>query len=334
MDILDNMDRNRHYITSTGGEGLKHATVPIIWHSGCLLHDTGTGHPERSARCEVILKALPHPKLVMPRHAFIENLELCHTPAYIQLVEREVKEGRSRLSTGDVTISIHSWNAALLAVGSVLTGVDQVINSSSSTVFCLVRPPGHHATSSAGMGFCLFNNVAVGARYAQQQYGVGRVAIIDWDVHHGNGTEELFMNDSSVFYFSTHETPLYPFTGLSSQGNILNCPIMVNKDSPQKVIAAFREKLVPAMDRFKPELIFISAGFDAHIDDPLGHLGLSDNDFLILTGIVKEIALKYANGRIISVLEGGYSLKTLASVVPKHIKALSYKESDESQKQD
>ncbi|MDP1834424.1 MAG: histone deacetylase [Chlamydiales bacterium] len=302
-------------------------SIPIIWHPDYLLHKTGYGHPERPERCVAICNALQEEgllNLVAPRLALRKELELCHKSSYIDLVKVETAEGRSQLSTGDVTICPDSWHAALLAAGGVITGIEIVMNGESNAAFCLVRPPGHHANASVGMGFCLFNNVAIATRYAQQQYEVKRILIVDWDVHHGNGTQDIFENDPSVFYFSTHQSPLYPFTGLQSHDNILNCPIAADKDSRNKVLEAFQDQLVPAMQTFKPQLVLISAGFDAHQGDPLGALGLTDTDFIHLTNIVKEIACEHAGGRIVSVLEGGYSLQALASAVPKHVRALNH----------
>ena len=245
---------------------------------------------------------------------------LCHTAPYLNYIKeavldcarKKLSDGSYMLATGDTQISPDSLKVARLAVGSVLNGVDHVMKGIAKNVFCIVRPPGHHANQKCGMGFCIFNNVAIGARYAQINYSdVKRVLIVDWDVHHGNGTEDIFIEDPSVFYFSTHQEGLYPGTGSShdigkgkGQGTILNCPIPPGADARLKVLEAFQVKLVQAMEIFKPNFVFISAGFDSREGDPLGGFNLTDADFMTLTQIVKDIADKYAKGRIVSVLEG------------------------------
>lgn len=302
-------------------------------------HLTGPGHPECPGRVEAIystIKGLPL-KPIKARDATEEDILRCHTKHYMQTVIKDVAlcmkskvhDGTYQLSTGDANISPLSLLAAVKSAGGVLSGIDGVIKGVVDRTFCLVRPPGHHAESDKGMGFCLFNNAAIGARYAQQFEGINRVAIIDWDVHHGNGTQEIFYNDPSVFYFSTHEAPLYPGTGEkdetgsgSAKGTTLNCPIKAGKNSRVKVIDAFKNELIPALDKFKPDLVIISAGFDAHSGDPLGSFNLTDDDYVELTNIVKEIANKYAKGRVISVLEGGYNLDAIASATKAHIIAL------------
>lgn len=303
-------------------------------------HRTGAWHPEQPARTMVIDQALLEAGLktassiLKPRVATEKELLLCHSASYIQLVQKEVNDLKDTeevvsLSTGDVDISAQSFQIALLAVGGVLVAVDQVMSSAGSKAFCVVRPPGHHACSSCGMGFCLFNNIAIGARYAQQKYGVNRVLIVDWDVHHGNGTQEIFYQDPTVFYFSTHEQNLYPGTGTSEEngeglgkGFTLNCPISAGKQSRVEVLQAFENQLTDKMKTFQPNLVLISAGFDAHWADPLGHFNLTDQDFSVLTSIVKRLADEYAEGRLISVLEGGYNLTALASAAVAHVKAL------------
>lgn len=299
-------------------------------------HLTGVGHPESPLRWQAISLALQELLLfrVAPRMAQPEELLLCHTAGYIQLVEQEIalcresnlNDGGISLSTGDVRICPQSYRIALKAVGAVLTAVDLVVENRVKNAFCLVRPPGHHACSDKGMGFCLFNNIAVGARYLQNKFGVEKVLIVDWDLHHGNGTQEIFYADPSVFYFSTHQEPLYPGTGLRSErgagpgiGTTLNCPVSAGVGSREIILRAFREQLVPAMERFRPDFVFLSAGFDAHIRDPLGGLDLRDEDFGALTDIVRDIAASYAKGRLVSVLEGGYDLQALASAGRTHL---------------
>ncbi|MEC7838688.1 MAG: histone deacetylase [Chlamydiota bacterium] len=300
-------------------------------------HLTGRGHPETPKRHSEIDKVLRKKKLLTnanclsPRVCTEDEIALCHTKEYLEIVDAEVsdcKEGAIfQLSTGDVNVCSDSYHIAKLAVGGVFTAVDSVMENIAKKVFCNIRPPGHHACSDMGMGFCLFNNIALGARYAQNKYGVERVLIVDWDVHHGNGTQEIFYNDPSVFYFSTHQGNYYPFTGKASEtgehDNICNVPIMPSKNSRNKLIEAFHDKLVPKMQAFKPNLVMISAGFDAHKDDGIAHLNLVEDDYRILTEIVCKIANEYSEGKIISVLEGGYNLRALSSSVAVHIETLN-----------
>jgi acetoin utilization deacetylase AcuC-like enzyme len=236
--------------------------------------------------------------------------------------------GFHELSTGDTIISTRSLDAALRAAGGILNAVDAVVDKKAENAFCIVRPPGHHATPIRGMGFCIFNSIAIAARYAQRQYGIDRVLIADWDVHHGNGTQDVFYTDGSVFFFSTHQHPWYPGTGLpdetgegAGEGMTLNCPFPAGSGR-KEILGAFQEKLMPVADEVKPELVLISAGFDSREGDPLGNFFLTDADFADLTRVMLEIADKHAGGRVISVLEGGYSLTGLAAAVRAHVEAL------------
>lgn len=315
----------------------------IVSDPAYTLHLTGPGHPEQPARISVINKALEENGLKTPTNSLTPRLAkeneilLCHTQAYFNLVQEEVEslKGTSQLayiSTGDAVICAKSFEIALLSAGGVLTAIDKVMTEKSSKAFCVIRPPGHHACSAQGMGFCLFNNVAIGARYAQQKYGINKVLIVDWDVHHGNGTQEIFYKDPTVFYFSTHEKGLYPFTGTSNEtgegpekGFTLNVPIFPGSMSRMEVMNSFNVLLREKMKTFRPDLILISAGFDGHESDPLGHFNLQDQDFFDLTRIVVEIAEEYAEGRVISVLEGGYNLRALASASVAHAKGMSMK---------
>lgn len=303
-------------------------------------HQTGFGHPEQAARAAVIDGMLTAAGLktpantLKPRSANEQEIVLCHTTPYFHLVQNEVNALKddsqiAYISTGDAIICSRSFEVAMYAVGGTLIAIDQVLSTPGASAFCVVRPPGHHACSSQGMGFCLFNNIAIAARYAQKKYGIERVLIVDWDVHHGNGTQEIFYDDPTVFYFSTHEKNLYPGTGAAEEigegkgmGTTLNCPIQAGPQSRLDVIGAFGIQLREKMKTFRPNLVLISAGFDAHEADPLGHFNLTDNDFSLLTRIVQEIADEYAEGRIVSVLEGGYHLKTLASSALAHATAL------------
>jgi acetoin utilization deacetylase AcuC-like enzyme len=296
----------------------------------CKEHFTGAHHPERPERFDAALAAVADLELqaIEPRVAVKDEIALCHDREYIQLVEREVLSGFQELSTGDTIICPRSLDAALRATGGVLNAVDAVIDKRARNAFCIVRPPGHHATATRGMGFCLFNSIAVAARYAQSKYGVDRVLIADWDVHHGNGTQEIFYADGTVLFFSTHQHPWYPGTGLADEtgqgagvGMTLNCPFPAGSGR-HEVLTAFQERLAPVADRIKPELVLISAGFDSRAGDPLGNFLLTDADFADLTRVLLEIADKHSGGRVVSVLEGGYSLTGLATAVRAHVLAL------------
>ena len=271
---------------------------------------------------------------IEPRPATVEELALCHSLEYIQTVKTEVAAGYHSLSTGDTNIGPKSWDAALLAAGGVMSAVDAVIEGRVANAFSAVRPPGHHATSSIGMGFCVFNNVAIAARYVQKKHKVNRVLVVDWDVHHGNGTQEIFYADASVFYFSTHQWPCYPGTGAASEtgmadgkGTTLNCPFPLGAGRAE-VLGAIEHQLTRAMRRFRPEFVMISAGFDGRLGDLIGNFNLTDSDFADLTSAVMELAEKYAGGKVVSVLEGGYSLPGLASATGAHVARLAGRAKD------
>ena len=241
-----------------------------------------------------------------------EQLKRVHDSDYVDaVIAAEPAEGRVYLDP-DTSMAPHSLNAALRAAGSVVKGVDLVMSGDTDKVFCCIRPCGHHAEVARPMGFCMFNNVAVGARYAQDQYGLGKVAIIDFDVHHGNGTEDIFRNDASVFFSSTFQHPFYPGSGADTRSDhIVNVPLAAGTRG-DRFRAAFEERILPALNSFEPELLFISAGFDAHEDDPLAQLCLLEEDFAWATGKIKGVADVHARGRVGSGLEGGYSLPALA----------------------
>ena len=296
----------------------------------CKEHDTGPGHPEQPARFDAAVNALSGLPLavIAPRLATQDELALCHARKYIQLAEREIQDGFHELSTGDTVISGKSFDAAVRSAGGALNAIDAVIEGRVANAISIGRPPGHHANSVRGMGFCIFDNIAIAARYAQHKHGVGRVLIADWDVHHGNGTQDIFYTDGSVFVFNTHQAPWYPGTGArdergegKGEGMILNCPFPAGSGR-KEILGAFQEQLIPAAEKFKPELVLISAGFDSRINDPLGRFVLSDDDFADLTRVMREIADKHAGGRLLSVLEGGYSLSGLAMAVRAHVEAL------------
>jgi acetoin utilization deacetylase AcuC-like enzyme len=239
-----------------------------------------------------------------------------------------ISKSKASFSLGLSLISRESYDVALWAAGGVLAACDEVMEGRAGRAFCAVRPPGHHASADVGMGFCIFNNAAVAARYLQKKHGLDRVLIVDWDVHHGNGTQGIFYRDGSVFYFSTHQWPWYPWTGAAEEtgegdgkGATLNVPLPAGSGDPE-FIEAFEGKLRPAMDRFRPDFVLISAGFDSRTADPLGRFRLTDDGFRRLTEIVIAIARDHASGRLVSMLEGGYSLPGLASAVPAHVDAL------------
>jgi acetoin utilization deacetylase AcuC-like enzyme len=305
-------------------------TTAILADPISKLHDPGPGHPEQPARYDAALRGIPSDALTpfARREAVRAELALCHTTDYIRLVEREVSAGYSDLSTGDTQIGPDSLEVARSGVGTVLTAVDLVCSAEASNAFCIVRPPGHHATANRGMGFCIFNNIAIAARYAQARHQIQRVLIADWDVHHGNGTQDIFYEDGSVFFFSTHQSPWYPGTGRPDEigtgpglGTTLNCPFPAGSGRSE-ILGALDQQLIPAMEEFRPELVLISAGFDSRKDDPLGNFLLTDQDFTDLTRLLVLMATKYASGRLVSVLEGGYNLSGLEQSVRAHVNSL------------
>jgi acetoin utilization deacetylase AcuC-like enzyme len=309
-------------------------SVALVADPRCKEHDSGAGHPESAQRFDAVLGALDRSgilaKLVRidPRPIVRDDLLLVHTADYLQLAEREIQSGASQLSTGDTNVSVRTWDAALRAAGSALAAVDAVVNGKADHAFCVVRPPGHHASADCGMGFCVLNNVALAARHAQRRLGLGKVLIVDWDVHHGNGTQDVFYEDGSVFFFSTHQSPWYPGTGRADEtgrgdgkGTTLNCPLPAMSGRTE-VLGAFEYNLLPKMDKFRPELVMISAGFDSRAGDPLGRFLLTDEDFTDLTKLVCGIAKRFADSRVVSLLEGGYNLAGLASAATAHVEAL------------
>ena len=306
----------------------------FIYHDEFLEHDTGRGHPERPDRLRSIVNHLKQSGLwARVQHPLIDRaaeewILKVHTSRHWKLIKESCARGIEILDQGDTHVSPKSYDVALLAAGGVLTGVDAVATGILNNVFCAVRPPGHHAESDAVMGFCLFNNVAIAARYAQEKYGLEKIAIVDWDVHHGNGTQEIFYEDPSVFYISTHQYPFYPGSGASTEtgagrgsGFTLNCPMRVGSGE-KEYIDAFTKNILPALDIYKPQLLIISAGFDAHKDDPLANINLTEQSFEKLTTMLCGIADKYCGARLVSVLEGGYNLQALARSVEAHVKIM------------
>jgi acetoin utilization deacetylase AcuC-like enzyme len=307
--------------------------VSLIYHANYLKHETGV-HPENARRLESILRALNNDESlskqlahITPNPAHTEDIARCHREELIHHLESLCEQGETYVDA-DTRISPQSFEVARLAAGAAVTAVDAVMRDQGGRAFCIIRPPGHHATITTAMGFCLFNNAAVGARYAQSRYGVERVLIIDWDVHHGNGTQAIFWTDPTVFYFSTHQYPYYPGTGSAdergggnAEGTTLNIPLSMGTSARQHR-QAFTDALHQIESRFSPDLVIISAGFDSRRGDPLGGLMLEDSDFYEMTREVLRIAEKHASGRVIGLLEGGYHLDLLGGSVKSHIEAL------------
>jgi acetoin utilization deacetylase AcuC-like enzyme len=308
----------------------------LIAEAVCRQHDPGWNHPESCERFDAIMRGLREAHLtemtlpLSARKATEKEILLCHDPAYLLQTRHEIEAGLTQLGTGDTAVCLRSYEVALYAVGSVLRAVDAVMTGEARNAFCVVRPPGHHATRDCGMGFCVFNNVAVAARYAQRIHGAERVLIVDWDVHHGNGTQDLFYNDPSVFYMSTHQSPLYPFTGepgetgaAAGKGTTLNIPFPAGAGRAE-LFPAYERDLANAMQLFKPDLIIISAGFDGHASDPIGHFTLLEQDYYDLTLMVMNLAQVYCGNRVVSVLEGGYNPGALSASCVAHVEALLY----------
>ena len=306
----------------------------LVYDAAYLEHDMGAGHPESPNRLRAIVQRLEQSgtaaKLlkISPRKAEDEWITQVHSPDYVATLNRHAPtSGRVSLDP-DTSMSPGSLPAAYLAAGGALAAVDAIMRKQVDHVFCAVRPPGHHAEAGRAMGFCLFNNVAIAARYIQKKYGLKRVLIVDWDVHHGNGTQHSFEDDPSIMFFSTHQYPHYPGTGRATErgrgageGFTINVPMEAG-EGDEEYHATFMKALIPVADDFKPEFVIISAGFDAHRDDPLASMGLTEAGYADLTGLVAGIAKRHAQRRILSSLEGGYNLTALAASVDAHIQAL------------
>jgi acetoin utilization deacetylase AcuC-like enzyme len=302
----------------------------LITHPDCLQHDTGPGHPERPDRLRAVLRALDDPEFaalhrVEAEAATPDQLARAHDRAYVEeLLAAIPTRGYLALDAGDTVVCPASAEAALRAAGALCQAVDAVMDGAARRVFCAVRPPGHHAEYDQAMGFCLFNNVVVGALHARAAHGVQRIAVIDFDVHHGNGTQHLLGRRDGFFYGSTHQAPLFPGTGRRADnrnGALVNVPLPAGCDS-DRFREHFHNEIITALVAFEPELIFISAGFDAHRADPLASLALTEDDFAFATEELSCIANYNGQGRLISTLEGGYDLGALTACTRAHVKAL------------
>jgi len=307
--------------------------VTILFRNDLFLkHDTGS-HPECSARLEAVHAALDRSELMNRvtvgeiQAAPLATLKLAHTPAHIVRIDQLAQHGGGRLDA-DTVVSPDSYQVAAHAAGTATAAVDEVLSGRHRSALCLTRPPGHHALPSRAMGFCLFNNMAIAAGHARKSHDVDRVLIVDWDVHHGNGTQEIFYHDGQVYFFSAHRSPFYPGTGDEEEtgtgdglGTTLNLPLAFGI-SRSEYKAAFADALVTAASRSRPQLILLSAGFDAHASDPIGSLGLEAEDFSDLTRLVTQVADQHCDGRVVSLLEGGYNADALSESVLAHLQAL------------
>ena len=297
-----------------------------------LKHHTGAGHPERPERLTAIVERFQQRGLrlvqLKPAPAALEWITAVHAPQYVERVKKDCQSGLGYVDTSDAPVSSDSYEVAVAAVGGVLGAVDAVMAGRIKNAFCAVRPPGHHSLTNHAMGFCLFNNVAIAARYIQQKHKLAKVLIVDWDVHHGNGTQATFYPDPTVFYFSIHQSPFYPGTGDAQEtgegrgaGFTLNVPLSAGcGDAEYK--KAVEERLLPAAAAFKPDFVLISAGFDAAKGDLLGQMKVTPEGYAALTRVVKGIAERYSQGRLVSILEGGYALEGLAASAEAHVRVL------------
>ena len=305
----------------------------VYTHKDCLLKNNGKNHPEKSDRLTSILSSINTIRDFKINYksspiANIKDISLVHPKKYIENLFSLIPDtgivGVEKEPYADTMLCPHSKNAILRSCGSGLSAADNLINDNINRIFCLTRPPGHHAETKRANGFCYINNIAVTARYLQKKYFINKIAIIDFDVHHGNGTQEIFYNDETVAYGSIHEFPLFPGTGSDDEngvGNIFNAPIK-SGTSGSDFLKIFESKILNPINKFKPEIILISAGFDAHYRDPLANINLESSDFYLLTKKISDLANIHCEGKIISFLEGGYDLTALAESVKLHLSAL------------
>ncbi len=305
-------------------------TTALFTDPASLTHVTPPGHPERVARIEHVLAALGAPEFAtLDRHiaapAPESELLRCHPQSCIDTIRAAIPSQGSRQLDADTHVSPGSWNAAIGAVGAVTGALDRVLAGKASNAFAAIRPPGHHAETATPMGFCLFGSVAIAAKRALDHHGLARVAVVDFDVHHGNGTQDLLWNDERVLFVSSHQMPLWPGTGEASErgahDNVLNLPLPPGCDGA-RFRAAYDEHVFPRLDAFAPELVLVSAGFDAHLADPLAQLALEVDDFAWVTQRLCDLADRHAGGRVVSALEGGYDLDALAASVAAHVNVL------------
>jgi len=319
--------------TLTEKPGLPAMTTAFYSHPDCKLHEMGAGHPECPQRLDAITDHLRATGLDValefeeaPEVA-LESVERAHSVAYVRelkdLMEQVAASGRPRALDPDTMCGPATWRATLRAAGAAVAATDAVITGQADNAFCAVRPPGHHATRDQAMGFCFFNNVAIAARHALDVHGLQRVAIIDFDVHHGNGTEDIIAGDERVLMASFFQHPLYPYSGAVPKGtNMVNVPIPPYTRGPE-IRDVIEAMWMPRLEAFKPQMLFVSAGFDAHREDELGQLGLVEADYEWITRRIKEVADRHAQGRIVSCLEGGYALGALARSVAAHLRVLA-----------
>jgi len=305
-------------------------TTLLLTHPACLNHVTPEGHPERADRLRAVNQVLGEDrfKALVRNEAPEGNLDsvmLCHNEHYVTELRHVAPTSGMVYIDGDTSMSPGTWEAVMRGVGGAVTATDAVMSGAHNNAFVAVRPPGHHAEKATPMGFCFFDNAAIAARHAQRKYGIGRAAVIDFDVHHGNGTQDIFWADKSVMYCSTHQMPLFPGTGASGErgehDTIVNAPLK-SEDGSAQFRAAFENVILPQLQKFSPELVIISAGFDAHHRDPLASINLHAEDFGWVTRKLMDLAERSAGGRVVSVLEGGYDLQGLKESVAAHVSAL------------
>jgi acetoin utilization deacetylase AcuC-like enzyme len=305
-------------------------TTLLLSHSACLDHVTPPGHPERPDRLRAVSKILAEERfnaLVRGEapEGSLDAVMLCHSEPYVTELRHVAPTSGMVYIDGDTSMSPGTWEAVMRGVGGVVAATDAVMTGAHSNAFVAVRPPGHHAEKATPMGFCFFDNAAIAARHAQRKYGIARAAVVDFDVHHGNGTQDIFWADKSVMYCSTHQMPLFPGTGATGErgehDTIVNAPL-ASEDGSMQFRSAFENRILPHLKKFAPELIIISAGFDAHYRDPLASLNLKAEDFGWVTQKLMDVADSSAGGRIVSVLEGGYDLQGLTESVAAHVTAL------------
>ncbi|MCW5634292.1 MAG: histone deacetylase family protein [Rubrivivax sp.] len=303
----------------------------IFTHDDCLQHDTGPGHPESRQRLDAVLAALRAPEFGALRWeeaplGSMEQVQRVHDASYVEAVRRtSPRDGYRLLDAGDTVMSPGTWNAVMRCVGAACAAVDAVVLGDAGNAFCATRPCGHHAESDRAMGFCVFNQAAIAALHARHVHGLKRIAVVDFDVHHGNGTQHCFEGDADLFFGSSHQSPFYPGTGARAErgvaGNVVNIPLPRGTGSAT-FRQLMRDEMLPALRRFAPELLIISAGFDAHELDPLGGLAFTDDDYAWITRELLALAREHAGARVVSTLEGGYSAQGLAGGTTAHVRAL------------